>query len=59
MRRKAGPLLVRLAQDPDPGVRRTVAFNPKTPDAILVQLTQDTDSLVSQPATEKLARRRR
>jgi hypothetical protein len=45
-----GPVLERLSQDEDGGMRRAVAGNPNTPGPILVQLAGDHDPEVHEAA---------
>jgi hypothetical protein len=53
-KRAAAPLLAQLAEDTDDGVRARVAYNAKTPDALLQRLTGDPIVQVSNAARRRL-----
>lgn len=56
-RRKAAPLLDRMAHDSEPSVRSNVAYNAKVSTATLMRLCNDPDPLVHKGARYKLAQR--
>jgi len=50
-------VLARLAQQGRPGIRRSVAKHPRTPESVLVDLTHDPDEAVGQTDLKTLAER--